>query len=95
MAELDDRCSEIEFVLGDVLRVNWEDADVCFANSTCFSYELMRSIAEHARKMKKGSFFVTLTKELAPRSDVWEVLDSTRHRMSWGPATVFVQRKVR
>ena len=84
----------LEFVRGDILKSDWSYADICFANSTCFSHDLMSSMAKCASKMKVGSFFVTLTKELDSRSGTWEVLDSTRYRMSWGPATVFIQRKV-
>lgn len=43
---------------------NWSDADVVFANSTCFDDALMRNLATTASCLKKGSIFVTLTKRL-------------------------------
>lgn len=47
-------------------------ADIVLANSTCFDMSLMQKIAEEAKKMKKGTFIITLTKKL-PHSDITEV----------------------
>jgi hypothetical protein len=41
--------------------------------------------------MKKGSFFITLTKRL-PIHD-FEVLEYELHEMSWGGATVYIHQK--
>ena len=41
--------------------------------------------------MRKGSFFITLTKRL-PSSE-FTVLEYEMHKMSWGEATVFVMQK--
>lgn len=40
------------------------DADVIFANSTCFSNELMLDIARRAEKMRIGSRFISFTMKL-------------------------------
>lgn len=40
------------------------DADVVFANSTCFSNELMIDIAKRADKMRLGSRFISFTVKL-------------------------------
>jgi hypothetical protein len=37
--------TEIEFQLGDATLVDWSDATMWFANSTCFDEELMRKLA--------------------------------------------------
>lgn len=42
--------------------------------------------------MRRGSFFITMTKRL-PSSD-FEVLEYEMYRMSWGEATVFIMQKV-
>ena len=42
--------------------------------------------------MRKGSFFISLTKRL-PSSE-FEVLEYEMYRMSWGEATVFIMQKV-
>jgi hypothetical protein len=41
--------------------------------------------------MKKGSFFITMTKRL-PSSE-FEILEYEMYRMSWGEATVFISQK--
>lgn len=41
--------------------------------------------------MKKGSFFVSLTKRLPCKDFV--VLDFEMYKMSWGEATIFIMQK--
>jgi len=87
--------TQLEFLQGDfrdMTLCDWPSkADVCVANSTCFSSELMLDLAGLAAGMRKGSVFVTLTKRL-PSPD-WETVDDTLMMMSWGGATVYTQRK--
>jgi SAM-dependent methyltransferase len=87
------KTAEIQFIREDVTKIQWwKQCDVAFANSTCFDRKLMRTISRQSENMKKGSFFITFTKELC--SDQWEVINSKRYNMSWGAATVFIHRKV-
>mmetsp|Transcript_14424 Transcript_14424/g.35148 ORF Transcript_14424/g.35148 Transcript_14424/m.35148 type:complete len:242 (-) Transcript_14424:454-1179(-) len=84
--------TDIQFICGDAVKYDFTDADLCFANSTCFDSKLMQQLAQGANGMKKGSFFITFTKELPSTS--WKVLESERHNMSWGQATVYIQQKI-
>mmetsp|Transcript_25278 Transcript_25278/g.49284 ORF Transcript_25278/g.49284 Transcript_25278/m.49284 type:complete len:247 (-) Transcript_25278:255-995(-) len=84
--------TDIQFICGDAVAYDWSDADLCFANSTCFDSKLMQQLAKRADSMKKGSFFITFTKELPSKS--WKVLEAERHNMSWGQATVYIQQKL-
>mmetsp|Transcript_2283 Transcript_2283/g.4206 ORF Transcript_2283/g.4206 Transcript_2283/m.4206 type:complete len:244 (-) Transcript_2283:278-1009(-) len=84
--------TDIQFVCGDAIAYDWSDADLCFANSTCFDSKLMQQLAQAAHSMRKGTFFITFTKELP--STAWKVLESERHNMSWGQATVYIQQKI-
>jgi len=70
----------------------WDDGDVIFANSTCFDDELMEGMSREAGKLKPGAFFITFTKGLS--SEKFEVLERKRYKMSWGPATVFIHRRL-
>jgi hypothetical protein len=85
---------------------DWRDGDVVFANSTCFDEPLMNKIANIAGSilllillvtssslvgMKKGSFFITLTKRLNIAD--FQVLEYELHEMSWGSATVYIHQK--
>ena len=86
------RRTEVNFTHGDITVEDWSDATMCFANSTCFDDPLMQALADKADLMQSGSWFITFTKRLP--SDSWEVLEHESHQMSWGSATVYIQRKL-
>lgn len=77
---------------GSLLKFDWSDGDVVFANSTCFDDELMEDLSVTAERLKPGAFVITFTKGLT--SDMFEVLERKRYKMSWGPATVFIHRRL-
>jgi SAM-dependent methyltransferase len=87
--------SQLQTLKGDFLNVkfkDWRDGDVVFCNSTCFDDKIMDKLALIANGMKKGSFFITLTRRL-PTND-FVVLEHELHRMSWGDATIFIHQKI-
>lgn len=84
----------LELYNGDFLLHSWENASFIFANSTCFSPELMNAIAKKADEVKIGTIIVTFTKRLPNLSDSWEIRDGYRRLMSWGIATIYVHRKI-
>ena len=43
---------------------DWSDADLVFAASTCFGVPLMEKICEKAKKLKKGTWFITTDQEI-------------------------------
>lgn len=71
---------------------DWSDGDVVFANSTCFEDRLMEKLSKQAEHLKPGAFVVTFTKGLT--SNKFEVMERKRRLMSWGPATVFIHRRL-
>lgn len=77
---------------GSFLDYDWSDGDVVFANSTCFDDDLMDSLSQEAENLKPGAMVVTFTKGMT--SDKFEVLERKRYKMSWGPATVFIHRRL-
>ena len=80
----------LEFLNSDFFKVNWADADFIFANSTCFDHEMMRKIGE--QPLKYGTIGVSFTKTIPGEN--WIVLESIKKNMSWGEATVYIQRYV-
>lgn len=82
----------VQFLNEDATKRDWSDADMWFANSTCFDEALMAKLATIADKMKIGTFCVTFTKRLP--SAKWQVLEHQVYTMSWGNATVYIQKKV-
>ena len=53
--------------------------------------QLMDKLATACEDQKVGTFGITFTKRLP--SPKWKLLSSELHQMSWGPATVHIQRK--
>ena len=83
---------DCQLVQGSLLEDDWSDGDVCFANSTCFDDDLMEAMARRAEQLKPGAYFVTFTKGLP--SPKFEVMERKRYKMSWGPATVYIHRRL-
>jgi len=77
---------------GSILEQDWSDGDLVFANSTCFDDDLMEQMSKQAERLSPGAFFVTFTKGLT--SDEFELMERKRYKMSWGPATVFIHRRL-
>ena len=89
-----DRPNNIEFLQGDFLKQSWEDASFIFANSTCFSTDLMNNIANKANKeCKSGTVIVTFTKRLNKLNSEWELTDGFRRLMAWGIATIYIHKR--
>ena len=47
-----------------------------------------------AEKLKPGAIVVTFTKGMTNTPGTFELLERKRYRMSWGPATVFIHRRL-
>ena len=84
----------IELVAGDFLSMDWSDASFLFANSTCFSPDLMQSLSKKSEELPIGAVFVTFTKKLPYLPENWQVNAGFRRLMSWGIATVYIHRKM-
>ena len=70
---------------------DWTDADIVFANSTCFDQTLMKRLAVEALRMRRGARFITFTSQLP--SESFEVFEKINLGMSWGVATCFLHRR--
>jgi len=86
---------EFEIVCGDFIQYDWSDASFIFANSTCFTPELMTALSQKAEELKPGTFFITFTKRLPNLSNNWELRDGFRRLMSWGIATIYIHKKIK
>jgi hypothetical protein len=86
--------NQIEFLQGDFLKHTWEDTSIIFANSTCFTLNMMNNIANKANKeCKPGTIIITFTKRLTNLSADWELRDGFRRLMTWGIATIYIHRR--
>ena len=90
---------------GDVFAMDWSDADMIFCNSTCFSADMMEQLYQQTLKVKKGTWFVTMSKRLPHAEKIseenpaseglhWEFILSIKLEMSWGKGSVNLQRKI-
>lgn len=81
---------KFDLIQGDFLsdEHEWEEADLIFANSTCFTEDLMMKLSVKSQACKPGTRFITFTASLD--SPYWKVIYKQQLAMSWGPATVFV-----
>ena len=80
----------IEFIHSDFFKADWSDASLIFANSTCFDHEMMERIGQI--QLKPGTLGISFTKTIPGEN--WIVLESIKKNMSWGEATVYIQRFV-
>lgn len=85
---------EIEFKCEDFRKVDWSEADVVWANSTCFGTDLMAHLSRYSEKMDINTYFITLTQKL--QSKHWELINGGELMpMSWGSATIYVWKKIK
>ena len=87
-------CSSLNLKHGDFLgeEYDWEEADLIFANSTCFTEQLMMKLSVKSQVCKTGTRFITFTSSLD--SPYWKVIYKQQLAMSWGPATVIVHERL-
>ena len=84
----------IEIIKGDFLKQNWENANIIFINSPCFSNDLINNIATKANKeCKSNTIIITVTKNLNKLNSDWELRDGFRRLMSWGSATIYIYKR--
>lgn len=83
---------EIVMHHASILNYDWSDGDFIFANSTNFDRDLMCRLSELASALKPAAIVVTFTKPLI--NPLFEILEEVRSKMSWGRATVYIQRRL-
>jgi hypothetical protein len=89
-AHLFDDFPGIQFFCSDFFQFDWTDADMILANSTCFSDEMMIRLGEV--ELKTGTIAISLTQKIPGKN--WIILETIRKDMSWGVATVHMQKYV-
>jgi len=83
---------EVTLSHSDFRLKDFSDADLIFANSTCFDEQLMNDLARCCENLRAGAVVITLTKGL--NSTHFQVLESKQYPMSWGMATAITQKKI-
>lgn len=83
----------IQVYQGDMLQVDWSDADLLYLSSVCFPQELMNGIFEKTKLLKKGTKVITL-KNFPPNED-FQVRHYRKVKMTWGRTGVYILEKVK
>ncbi|KAJ0409519.1 hypothetical protein ATCC90586_009059 [Pythium insidiosum] len=84
---------DVGFAKGDATKLElWRDATLVFCNATCFSDSLIQALSTAADQLNEGAYAVMVTKPLVSKR--WKILHEQKFPMSWGSATVVIQRKV-
>ena len=84
---------EIKFVKGDILKTDFSEADVVFTHSTCFDEEFMKALAEKMKRLRKGSFVITITQQLP--SPLFKQIKKDTVDLSWGEGTIYFWEKIK
>lgn len=84
---------DVEFIHGDLLRVDFSDGNIFFLNATCFRDldwdDLMRKLLA----LPVGIRVIVVSRQLD--SEAFERIESGAYAMSWGFSSVFVYRKIK
>ena len=72
----------IEIVQGDMLEVDWSNADIVYASSICFPDSLVEGIADKCTKLNKGSRIISLKN--FPVRDYLRLDYILKLKMTWG-----------
>lgn len=81
----------IEIIQGDLLEVDWSNADIVYASSICFPDEIVEGIVKRCELLKKGARVITLKNFPATPLASYLRLDYTlKLKMSWGRCSVHI-----
>ncbi|CAG9324759.1 unnamed protein product [Blepharisma stoltei] len=86
------QAAPIEVIQGDILEIDWSDADIIYTSSICFPQEIIEGMLVKASQLKKGSRIITL--KLFPPNEVFETKFNVRVKMTWGKTAVYVLEKI-
>lgn len=84
---------DVDVRAGGFLQHDWSDADVAFANTSCFDEELLEDLAVKCAQLKEGALVVTLGEQLAVQRHLELVLQRPVLSTA-GPIQAYVHRVV-
>lgn len=87
-----DKLKRVTFLKQNFLDSNLDDADIIFANATCFSTDTWRQLEEKFKRCKPGTRYIMTTKYL--KDPAFKLLHSVCYPMSWGYARLSVYERL-
>lgn len=88
----DKQNQHIDFIQADFCTLDFSEADIVFAHSTCFSNENMATLINNFTRLKPGARVITISKTIS--SPEFVLRGSGTFRMGWGDATAYVYEKL-
>ncbi|CEK12106.1 hypothetical protein [Legionella hackeliae] len=85
------KAERIEFILGDLLTSQFNDASLVFINATAFFGEYWLTISKHLEQLKPGSLVISTSKAIL--SNQFTTREVTAIQMNWGVVNAFIQEK--
>jgi predicted RNA methylase len=83
----------IQFIHNDFLKEDISDADLVFANATCFRADLWNNLITKLLSLKKGARIIVASQSLDAIGG-FELKYSDLHLMSWGLSTISIYERI-
>ncbi len=87
------RDKPIDWYHGDLLNIDWSDADVVFINASAFIGEFWQQVQKKLLSLKEGARIILVSKKLP--EDNFELFITQDWGCSWGIARVTIYRRIR
>jgi precorrin-6B methylase 2 len=87
-----ERKTSISVIQGDILVVDWSEADVVYISSLCFPDSLLTQTAVCMEKLKPGARILTLKAFLS--GSAFLLLRTVKVKMTWGPASIYLYQRL-
>jgi hypothetical protein len=86
-----DRPTKVNFINGDFLLTDIQDATVVFINATAFWGDLWTNIVFKLNQLSSGTKIILTSRKLG--EELYKLIDEGQYLMSWGMAWVFTYEK--
>jgi SAM-dependent methyltransferase len=86
----------VEFILGSVMDVDYNDASVIYLYGTAFSDEAVMRLVERFKHLRAGTRIVTVSYALKGYAEagLFQLEQKLRGKFLWGEADIYIQRKL-
>lgn len=86
-----DKASRIQFIKGNFLTTDIQDATLIFVNASGFFGETWQNITDHISQAKHCNTIITTSKKLL--SSNFRVIKETKVMMSWGVVSAYIHQR--
>lgn len=87
---------DVEFLLGNLMDVDYRDATLIYFYGTAFSDEAIEEIANRFRNLRPGTRVVSVSYPLTHYTDgrVFDLEKTIKGKFVWGSTDIYIQRKL-